>query len=510
MYDLIIKNARIIDGTGSPWRRGDVATYDGRIAAVGVAEGEAKVTVDAGDHCLAPGFIDIHCHSDETIFENPTAESRILQGVTTELAGNCGGSAAPCAPGDKQGFASMRALLNAIDALPPSTNIAMLTGLGTLRAAAMGYKDEPATDAQIAAMQALAAETMEDGAYGVSSGLIYAPGSYASTEEIIEVTKAIRPYGGMYATHMRNEKSRVVEAVKEAVAIAEGAGVPLEISHHKVTYKPDWQVTCRMTTALIEKARERGIDATCDQYPYRASSTTLSINIPSWGFDGGVPCLMERLKDPVTRKKLRDECNENHLGRWDTVFVADVASTKNAWMAGLSIPDIAAKLGGKDPAETVFDIVTEENNETHEVCFSMCEEDIEYILKKPYTMVGSDGWAFSLDTPGKPHPRSFAAFVRVLSHYCLGRKLFPLEEAVRKMTSAPAAKIGLADRGVIKAGQWADLVLFDPAKLADTPTFALPQQACAGIERVYVNGVLTAMDGRHLGARAGRALRRGQ
>lgn len=510
MYDLKITNARIIDGTGSPWRRGDVAVYDGRIVAVGAAEGEAKTVVDAADHYLCPGFIDIHCHSDDTIFEHPTAESRVLQGVTTELAGNCGASAAPRVPGDTTGFQTMKQFFDAVDALPSATNIAMLAGLGTIRAAAMGYKDEPATAEQIARMQQLVADAMEDGAYGVSTGLIYTPGSYASTEELIEVTKAVKPYGGFYATHMRNEKSRVVEAVREAIAIAGGADVPLEISHHKVTCRPDWKVTAKMTTALIEQARERGLDVTCDQYPYCATATNLSINIPSWGFDGGVPKLMERLCDPETRKKLRDECNEGHLGRWETIFVSYVGSQKNAWMAGKSIPYIAEKLGGKDPAETLFDIVFEENDDAGEVCFGMCEEDVSFIMQKPYTMIGSDGWAFTLSAPGKPHPRSYGAFVRVLSHYCLKEKLFSLEEAVRKMTAAPAGKIGLADRGTIKAGQWADLVLFDANTLLDTPTYENPQQAPNGILQVYVNGSLTVENGRHTGTRAGRALRRGR
>lgn len=510
MFDLVIRNVRIVDGTGSPWRRGDVAVQGGRIAAVGFVPETGAKTVGGEDRYLCPGFIDIHCHSDDTIFSYPQAESRILQGVTTELAGNCGSSVAPVLSGKKGCYPSIKDFLDGVEALHPSTNIATLVGAGTLRAAAVGYDDRPATKDEIRAMQRLAAKAMEDGAYGISTGLIYTPGSYADTEELIQVVSAVQPYGGFYATHMRNEKDRVVEAVQEAIQIARGAGVPLEISHHKVTYKPHWQKSVFETTALIEQARQEGLDVTCDQYPYQASATNLSINIPSWGFDGGVPKLIARLQDPETRARLRDECNKNHFGRWDTIFVSYVGNAENAWMAGKSIPEIAAALGGKDPAETLFDIVIQAGNDAGEICFSMCEGDIEYIMKKPYTMIGSDGWAYSLEAPGKPHPRSYGAFTRVLAHYAREQKLFPLEEAIRKMTSAPAARIGLGDRGTIKVGQWADLVLLDWEKVLDTPTFLNPQQASAGICQVYVNGVLTAENGIHTGARAGQALRRGR
>ena len=510
MYDLVIRNVRIVDGTGSPWRKGAVAIREGKIAAVGAVPETGAKTVDGQDHYLCPGFIDIHCHSDDTIFSYPQAESRILQGVTTELAGNCGSSAAPMLPSGERGYSSMQELLDGIDALSPSTNVAMLVGTGTLRAAAVGYDARPATRDEIRAMQRLAAKAMEEGAYGISSGLIYTPGSYADLEELIQVVSAVQPYGGFYATHMRNEKDRVVEAVEEALAIGRGAGVPVEISHHKVSYRPHWERSVKQTTALMEAARAEGLDVTCDQYPYQASATSLSINIPRWGFDGGVPKLMERLKYPDTRKRLRDECNESHRGRWDSIYVSYVGNEEYACASGKSIPEIAAALGDRDPAETVFDLVIAANNDVGEICFGMCEADIEYIMQKPYTMIGSDGCAYSLSAPGKPHPRNYGTFTRVLSHYARDRKLFSLEEAVRKMTAAPAARIGLGDRGTIKVGQWADLVLLDWENLRDDPTYIEPQQACTGILQVYVNGVLTAENGRHTGARAGKALRRGK
>ena len=509
MYDLIIRNARVVDGTGAPWYRADVAVEGGRIAAIGKLEGEARETVDAEDHYLAPGFIDIHSHSDDSILACPSAESRILQGVTTEIAGNCGASRGPAPEGKEEGWPSMAAFLSAVEHAKPSVNLGMLVGHGAVRACAMGYGAEKPTEAQLQRMRELVAEAMEAGAFGVSSGLIYPPSSYADTEELIEVAKAAAPYGGYYATHMRGEGKTVVRATEEAIRIAREAGVPLQISHHKVTWKPDWQVSCFTTTAMIERARRQGLEVFCDQYPYRASATTLSVNIPEWAFDGGVPALLERLRDPALRARISDEMEASHVGRWGDIFVSYVTTEENQWMAGRSIPDIAQRMG-KPPAEALIDIVIAENDHVGEISFGMCEEDIEHIMKKPYVMTGSDGGAMPLDAPGKPHPRNYGTFVRVLAHYCRERGLFPLETAVHKMTGLPAARLRLADRGAVKQGMWADLVLFDFDALRDTPDFANPQQACEGILKVYVNGVLTAENGRHTGAHAGVVLRRAQ
>ena len=509
MYDFVIRNVRIVDGTGSPWRRGDVAVQDGKIARVGFVQKDGSPEIDGQDRYLTPGFIDIHCHTDESVFRYPQVESRILQGVTTELAGNCGGSAAPVHGGEPGTFPTMKGFLDAVDELHPSTNIAMLAGQGTIRAAVVGMDERPATPEEMEKMKALAAQCMEEGAFGLSSGLIYHPSCYADTNELIELCKAIRPYDGFYATHMRNEKKKLVDGVREALAIGTGAGVAVEISHHKCTWKPDWEVSVKTTTAMIEKARVNGLDVTCDQYPYIASATGLAANIPNWAFDGGTEKLLERLRDPETRERLRAECNESHRDRWDTIFVSYTDCEEDAWMAGMNITSIAEKLGGKDPALTVFDILLRSGNHAGEVSFSMCEEDVEYIMSKPYVMIGSDGWAYSMERTGCPHPRSFAAFVRVLAHYSRDRKLLSLEEGIRKMTGAPAAKLGLDDRGVIKKGMWADLVLLDREELRDTPDFRDPFQVCKGIRKVWVNGVLTAEDGRHTGARAGKALRKG-
>lgn len=503
MYDLLIKNARIVDGTGAPWSYGDLAVKDGRIAALGKVTGQAKTVVDADGQYLAPGFIDIHSHSDGAILRCPTAESRIFQGVTTDVGGNCGSSVAPT-----EQYPTMADYLAQVEQAGPSINSATLVGHGTLRKAVMGYSREEATPAQIEEMRALTAQAMEEGAYGISTGLIYPPSCYSTTEELVQVVGAIRPYGGYYATHMRNESYDVVKSVQEALHVAEEAGVRLQISHHKVTCKADWQVSCKTTIAMIQRARRKGLDVTCDQYPYSASATSMSSNVPSWAFEGGVEAMLARLRDPETRAKLREESNASHLGRWGDIYVSYLYSPENQWMIGKSITEIAQMQGGKDPADTCFDIVLAENNRVGEVNFGMCEEDIEYIMSQSFVMPGSDGEALPLDTPGKPHPRNFGTFVRYLAHYCRDRGVLSLENAVQKMTSLPAARIGLHDRGVLKEGMWADLVLFDLEALKDDPDYQNPQQPCSGITQVYVNGVLTAEKGRHTGARAGHVLRK--
>ena len=520
MFDLLIKNARVIDGSGSPWFRADVGVKGGRICFVGLAgNAEAAETVDAKDLFLAPGFIDIHSHTDQNVFGSPRGESRILQGVTTELVGNCGISMAPASDEyldmlkgytDGEGDYSWRSMgdfLTRLEAFPHSTNVACMMGHGTVRLAVMGYSAAKPTAKQLDAMRALVKEGMQDGAYGITSGLIYPPGSYADADELAEVISACAPYGGFYATHMRDEDALIAESVTESIETAKRAGVPLEISHHKTCYKPDWQVTPKLTIAMIERARRQGMDVTCDQYPYCATATTLSVNIPTWAFEGGFEAVKRRLADKDTRARIRREVDANIGDNWGDYFVSSLASEKNAWMMGKSIPEIAQKLG-LHPTEAFFEIIVEEDNHVNEVHFAMCEEDVEYIMQQPFTMIGSDGWCLDLDAPGKPHPRNYGTFPRVLAHYCRDRHLFPLEEAVRKMTGASANRIGLRDRGYIREGMAADMVLFDLAAIKDDPDFMTPQRACSGISRVYVNGVLTAKDGVHTGAKAGSTLRK--
>ncbi len=520
MYDLILKHCRMIDGTGAPWLRADVAVKGDTIVKIGNLEGEeAAEVVDCKDHYLAPGFIDIHSHSDTSLMFYPQAESRILQGVTTEMGGNCGMSAAPASEdpvrrkqlkdyvGDLDySWRSFGDYLDYMENVGLSVNFAAAVGHGTLRIAAMGFDAREATAEEMEVMKDLLRESLEDGAFCMTSGLIYPPGYFSTTEEMIELCRILPEYDAFYATHMRNEAHNILPAMEEAIRVCREAAVPLEISHHKVLRRANWRSLCYKTTALIEAARAEGLDVRADQYPYIATATTLDSNVPTWAFEGGVEKLLERLQDPETRAKLRDEANRSHEGRWQDIFVSYVRSEKNRWVVGKNILEIA-EAQGKDPADACFDLVVEERCRVNEINFGMCEEDVEYIMQKPYIMTGSDGDAFSLEYDGQPHPRAFGTFVRVLSHYSRDRGLFSLEEGVRKMTSMPAARLGLRDRGLIKEGMKADLVVFDLETLEDTPTFEKPKVACAGVERVYVNGVLTAKDGVHTGARAGKVLR---
>lgn len=526
MFDCIIKNVRIIDGTSAPWYRGSVAIKDGRIHKIGTCtaeeEKDAAEIVDGEDLYLAPGFIDLHSHSDVSLLEYPLAESRILQGVTTEIGGNCGMSVAPVSADPERkkqlkdyvgdltyNWETIGEYLDTLKEHKLSVNFGTAVGHGTIRLAAMGFDARKPTSEELAQMRGLLRKALEDGAYFMSSGLIYPPGCYADADELAALSEELVPFGSFYATHMRDEGDYLVEALSEALEIAKRSGAPLQVSHHKCTRKSGWQVSCKTTIAMIDRARREGLDVKVDQYPYNASATTLDSNVSLWAFDGGMEALFERLRNPETRAKLKEEARQSHLGRWGDICVSYVASEKNAWVVGKNIEEIA-EIRGVDPEDACFDLILEERGRVNEVNYGMCEEDIEYIMPQPYVMIGSDGEAASMDYPGQPHPRWFGTFPRVISKYCRERKLFPLETAIFKMTGLPANRLGINNRGLIKEGMQADLVLFDFDEIEDTPSFNNPKQPCKGIRRVYVNGVLTAKDGRHTGAKAGAILKRGE
>ena len=523
MYDLLIKNVRIIDGTGSPWYRGDVAVRNGKIADIGkINDNEAKDIVNGNDHYLSPGFIDIHSHSDTSILDYPFAESKLFQGVTTEIGGDCGMSAAPVSHDPSKKIMlkdylgelpftwnSFGEYLDTVENISPSINFGSAVGQGTIRIAAMGFDNRVPTIDEMTEMKALLAESLEDGAFCLSSGLIYPPGCYSDTNELSELCKTLKDYNSFYETHMRNEGCNVEEALKEAIEISYRSGAPLQVAHHKITDRTKWEVACRKTIAMIDKARKEGVEIMADQYPYIATSTSLDSNVSLWAFEGGMSAMLDRLKNPETRAILKKEAKESHKGRWHTIYVSYAESEKNQWVIGKNIVEIA-EARGVDPEDACFDLILEEKGRVNEVNYGMCEEDVEYIMKKPYVMIGSDGQSVSLDYPGQPHPRYFGTFPRVLAHYCRDRKLFPLEEAVRKMTSLPATRLKLNSRGIIRTGMQADLVLFDFDRINDNPDYQHPKKTCDGIEKVYVNGVLTIDNGKHTGARAGHVLRRGK
>ncbi len=521
MFDLIIKNAKIIDGSGAPAFEGALAVKDGRIAAIwhgDPEESQAKEVYDAGGKAVSPGFIDIHCHSDETFYEYPREEGKILQGVTTDVGGNCGISLAPLRQKYKDllrsyvgpapyAWESFGEFLDYVEKeVRPSANFACGVGHGALRIAAMGFEPRKASPAEMEDMKAMLDAAFDEGAFFLSSGLIYAPGTFSDEAELTELSRVAARRGTFYATHMRNENLHIFDALPEAIRIAENSGASLQISHHKLIRREMWGRSTE-TLQLIQDARDRGVDAWADQYPYIASSTYYASNLPAWAFEGGIPALMERLADPATRTKLLKDMNETYGDRWNDIFLGYAVHPEDKKYIGKSTAQIAEMMGVSG-AEACLSIVTRNGNDASEVNFGMCEEDVERIMQAPYVMVGSDGWAYDLDYPGKPHPRSFGAFPRVLGHYCRERKLFPLETAVHKMTGMPAKRLGLADRGLLKEGNWADLCVFDPGTIRDDPTYLEPCRPCSGLARVYVNGVLTAEDGVHTGARAGAVLRR--
>jgi len=528
MFDYIIRNALVMDGGGGPAFEADVAITNGKIAAVGVVEGEAERVIDGSDLVAAPGFIDMHSHTDSGLFTDPRAESKITQGVTLEVCGNCGFSSAPCLDepgraeldswrkrcGIEDDWHTMGEFLSAYEKRQIGINIATLVGHCNLRAAVVGLEDREPTPDEIARMRQLAAESMEQGAFGISTGLIYAPGCFAKTPELIEITKGVAPYGGFYASHMRDERDGLVEAVDETIGIGRAAGVGVQISHHKACGSTNWGKV-KTTLEMIAEARKEGTDVTADQYPYPATSTTLAIFLPHWAHDGGDKVMLQRIRD--MRPKLLEHLNRSsklgefgNYGDWSSVLISSVKTDRNRNCEGKKLDEIAAERGAS-PADTVLDLLLEEDASVGMVQFAMCEEDIAMVMQGPNTMIGSDASARAISgerASGKPHPRAFGTFTRVLGHYVREQKVIPLEDAIRKMTSMAARKLGLKDRGLISVGNWADIVVFDADKVKDMATYGNPHQRSAGIEYVFVNGKLAVERGELTGELAGKVLRR--
>lgn len=523
MLDLKIRGARIIDGTGNPWFRGDVGIAGGSIARLGDLSGtDARESIEADDACLAPGFIDIHTHSDFTLPRFPRAESMVAQGVTTEVTGNCGLTPYPVAPdkldliqrytafmGSKLSWEwrSTSDYLNLLEALPLGHNVVPQVGHGSVRIAAMGFANRPPTPEEFHTMQRLVAAAMEEGAFGLSSGLIYTPGTYADTAELIELSRVVKRYGGFYSTHLRNEADHLVPAVEEALSIGRGAGVPVQLSHHKVMGEKNWG-TIEKTLGMADQARAEGHDVTLDQYPYSGSSTTFTAFLPTWSLEGGVEKLMSRLADPAERKRIRDEADAAKPMGWDKVLVAGVRSPANKDFEGLTIAEVGGRLG-MDGIDAGIAMLLREGGPFAIVRFGMSEEDVRRVMRHPHVMIASDGYALHPDEGGKPHPRSYGTFARVLGRYVRGEGTLALEEAVRKMTSLPAQRLGLWNRGIIRPGCAADLVLFRPEAVSEEATFQDPHRYATGVERVWVNGQQVWINGRDTGAAAGRVFRRG-
>lgn len=530
-FDLLVKNARIVDGTGAPWYRGEVAVKDGKIALVGapgtVAPKEAAQVIDAEDKVLSPGFIDIHAHSDFLLLRDPFDLGKIRQGVTTEIVGQCGLTPAPVSEEYKDllkqytsflhagadldwSWRSLGDYLQRVESAGLGINVGFCVGHGSIRLAVMGFRSGKATAQEIERMQELTKEAMEDGAFGVSSGLIYPPGIYSDTEELIAVCRAAAPYGAVYLTHMRNESDHLLDAVAEAIRIGEEAGIPVQIVHHKACGKQNWGKV-RESLALVEAARARGLDVTVDQYPYVATSTTLSAILPPWAQEGGVEVLCARLSNPKERARMREDIE--HGSGWENQIVSCGGLNGILVIYAPATPEVqgktveeAAKEQGADPLEFAFDVIQANRGAATACYFALCEDDVKYVMRHPLVMVGSDG----IPTPptAQPHPRMNGTFPRVLGHYVREEKVMPLEEGVRKMTSLPAARLKLAGKGLIAVGKDADLVVFDPETIIDRATYTDSKLPPAGIDYVFVGGVMVMDHGEHTGKRPGRLLRR--
>lgn len=534
MFDLVIKNGLIVDGTGKPGFRADVGIMGDRIAQIGELDASGERILDAEDCVVAPGFIDMHSHTDASVIKNRTCESKLTQGVTTEVSGNCGYSSAPF--GGKQNDAeeetewlkeqgiadhwrTMGEFLDALDKVPMSINFVTFAGHATIRAFAMGYDDREPTDEELAEMRRLAAESVRDGAYGVSSGLIYPPACFAKTEELIELCQATAQYGSIYATHMRSEAEHLLEGVAEALRIGREGGVGVQISHHKACGAKNWGMV-NQSLAMIDAARAEGVDVWADQYPYVATATTLGIMVPQWVHDGGRDAMLARLRDPDQRGKIREvmlrEMTAGYLadsGGWPTVVVSSVKNEKNFFCEGLNIEEIAAKIG-KHPVDTCLDLLLEEEGSVGMMHFVIGEDDVKTVMRHPAVVIGSDATARGGSSGhGKPHPRAYGTFPRVLGKYVREEKVLSLEEGVAKMSGRSAGRLGLSKRGFIAEGYFADITVFNPDEIADVATFTDSQRHAKGIPYVLVNGRI-ALENGHVteltGAGSGRVLRRGR
>jgi dihydroorotase/N-acyl-D-amino-acid deacylase len=525
-YDLLIRNGMIVDGTGSPWVRGDVAVRGDRIAAVGVLRtAQARDTVDATGLVVSPGWIDMLGHSEYPLLRDGRAVSKITQGITSEITGEVT-SVVPVNENTLRELGSetrqrvtwtdLDGYFRALEAARPAINLGTFVTVGSARRYAMGDANRAPTPAELDTMRAHVAAAMEQGAMGLSSGLIYAPASYATTEEVVELAKVAGRYGGGYASHIRSEGDRLVEAVNEAIRIGEEGGTWVQVHHLKASGRPNWG-KMPQAVAAIEAARAQGVDVTADQYPYPASGTGLDAVIPNWAHAGGTDSLLARLADPATRARLRAELTaggaETNIGTSaggpSGVMIAGVSVDSLRRYQGMRLTEVAAARG-QEVVDAVFDILLADRAGTSAIYFSMSEEDIETAMRQPWMMVGIDAGARAADSTvtGKPHPRAYGSFPRILCRYVRERGVITLPDAIRRFTSLPAARVGLDERGVIKEGMFADFTIFDPNTVCDRATFEEPVQVSAGIMHVIVNGVPVLRDGTPTGARPGRALRR--
>jgi N-acyl-D-amino-acid deacylase len=496
-FELLVRGGRVIDGTGAAARRADIGIRDGKLAGIGdLSRAAAKETIDATGLVVAPGFVDVHTHADD-LDEHPLAENFVRMGVTTIVAGNCGSSSLDVA-----------AALTRIRNAGASVNFATLIGHNTVRSAVMATERRPPTIAELDKMKSLVWKAMADGAVGFSTGLQYVPGTYAETPEIIELAKVAGSAGGIYASHMRNEGTALEEAVRETIAVGETAMCRVQVSHLKVDAPSRWGASAR-ALELIDTARKRGVDVRADQYAYTAASSNLGIRFPSWVLEGGQAQIRERLTEAATWQRVKDEMKQTlaDRGLTDLSFATIASHAADPTLNGLTIKEAAARKKGSDSADAQFEQARDMllAGGATMVYHFMSDDDVDRIMRHREVGVASDASVLTLGD-GVPHPRGYGNNARVLSRYVRDRRVITLEEAIRKMTSLPASHFRFGRRGAIREGWAADLVVFDPARVADAATFERPHAYATGIPYVIVNGVPVVKQGKHTGARPGQVV----
>jgi N-acyl-D-aspartate/D-glutamate deacylase len=510
LYDIVIRNGRVLDGAGNPWILADVAVRSGRIVRVGHVEGAGRREIDATGLYVSPGFIDMMDQSGSVLPRNGLAENKLRMGVTTAIGGE-GGTPVP--------VDSIEAYFTGLEERGISINFGSYFSETQARVPVLGNADRAPSAAELDRMRDIMARAMRQGAMGMTTALIYPPSSFADTDELVEVARVAGEHGGIYASHIRDEGAGLVGAVREAIEIGERGGLPVEIFHYKGAYEPGWGTIIKEAAEEIEAARARGVDVAADMYPYTAGGTGLEATIPSWVFDGGMDSVRARIGRPDVRTRLKREIETGYegwwniveaAGGWDGVVLVNARNPDNARFEGKNLTTIAAEWG-KEPADAAWDLVAAGGGRVMAIYHMMSEDDVRWALQRPWTSIGSDaGAALEAGTPdvlGLPHPRSYGTFPRVLARYVRDEGVLTLEEAVRKMTSWPATRMRLERRGVIREGAWADITIFDLGRVQDRATYDEPFLFPEGIELVLVNGVVVIEDGgTHTGARPGHVL----
>lgn len=497
--DILIKGGMLVDGTGSPGIQTDIAIRGEKIVGIGHIEEHAGLVIDAEGLVVAPGFIDVHTHCDRGISAVPTVDNYVLQGVTSVIGGNCGGHQFP-----------LEKLFNDLEQKGISLNFGSLVGHNTIRREVMGMKMTPPTQEEISRMKSLISEEMQAGALGLSTGLAYLPGIYSDTKELMELASSVAPFGGIYATHLRNQDFHITESIDEAILVGESSSIPVLISHIKLTRDEIWGELDRIT-GPVEAARSRGLDVYLDQYPYTATSSGFTSSFPPAVFEGGREKFLERIKDPLVYDEVKKHIiarrltSSRGINQLETIYIASCSSMPGC--EGKNLQEILLDRDQSPNPENGADLIIEIEKEggAQGVFFQMDEKDVENLMKLSYLMHASDG---SVQTPGKgvPHPRSYGTFPRVISTYVKERGVIPLEESIRKMTSLPAEVYGLEDRGLIREGMFADIVIFDFSSFRDLATFSQPHQYSQGLKYVIINGTLVVQENTHLGVKPGKIL----